>query len=91
MDISNSKPENTKEDAQAAILHEMIEMVTRQTEYDYDTAKAKLEQNEWNYTTVIREYMGVTEKKPIKKTLNQEIFKQIRNHMDIASSNYYRN
>lgn len=91
MDISNSKPKNTKEDAQAAILHEMIEMVTRQTEYDYDTAKAKLEENEWNYTTVIRKYMGVPEKKPIKKTLNQEIFKQIRNHMDIASSNYYKN
>ena len=91
MDISNSKVKYTKEDAQANVLHEMIEMVTRQTEYDYDKAKEKLEQNDWNYTKVIREYIGITETPEPKKTLNQEIFKQIRNHMDLASSNYYRN
>lgn len=91
MDISNSKPESTKEDKQAQILHEMIDMVTRQTEYDYDTAKAKLEENKWDYTVVIREYMGIEEKKETKKTLNQEIFKQIRKHMDTASSKFYRN
>ena len=91
MDISNSKIESTKEDKQAQILHEMIDMVTRQTEYDYDTAKAKLEENKWDYTVVIREYMGIEEKKETKKKLKQEIFKQIRKHMDTASSKFYRN
>ena len=90
MDISNSSTESTKEDKQTQILHEMIEMVTRQTEYDYDTAKIELESNNWDYKNVIRKYMGVTEKNETKKTLNQEIFKQIRNHMDMASSNFYK-
>lgn len=90
MDISNSSTESTKEDKQAQILHEMIEMVTRQTEYDYDTAKTELASNKWDYNIVIRKYMGVSEKKETKKTLNQEIFKQIRNHMDMASSNFYK-
>ena len=90
MDISNSSTESTKEDKQAQILHEMIEMVTRQTEYDYDTAKTELANNNWDYNIVIRKYMGVIEKNETKKTLNQEIFKQIRNHMDMASSNFYK-
>lgn len=86
-DISNST--TNKDDN--VINVKMIEMVMRQTEYTYDEAKAHLEQYNWEYETVIRKFMGIEEKVEKKcKTVNQEIFKQIRNHMDSASSNFYK-
>ena len=87
LDISNT----TVTDKQAEILHKMIEMVMRQTEYNYNEAKEKLLENDWKYDVVIKKYMGINlEKKEECKTVNQEIFKQIRKHMDSASSNYYK-
>ncbi len=86
-DISNSQTQ----DVSNVLNHKMIEMVMRQTEYNYDEAKEKLESNEWKYEVVIRKYMGIEDKVEKKcKTVNQEIFKQIRNHMDAASNNFYK-
>ena len=86
-DISNS---NTVKDDNL-INVKMIEMVMRQTEYTYDEAKKELEEYNWNYEKVIRKFMGIEEKTEKKcKTVNQEIFKQIRNHMDAASNNFYK-
>lgn len=81
--------ENILADKQAEILHKMIEMVTRQTEYSYDDAKEHLILNNWDYSQVIKDYMGVTKKEKPKKTLNQEIFGQIRKKMDEAASKVY--
>jgi len=78
------------EDKQAEILHKMIEMVMRQTDYGYEEAKEKLENNNWDYSIVLRKYMGIPEKKEEMKTVNQEIFKQIRAKMDNASANFYK-
>ena len=85
--IVDSKELN--DDKKAEILSKMIDMVTRQTEYSYDEAKEKLEKNNFDYTIVIKEYMGIKPKKEVKTTLNQEIFKQIRNNMDSASKSFY--
>ena len=86
-DISNSIIKNNQE-----ILNEkMIEMVMRQTDYNYDETRDKLEAHKWDYEVVIRKFMGIEEKvEKTRKTVNQEIFKQIRNHMDSASSNFYK-
>jgi hypothetical protein len=87
-DISNIEVESK----QAEILHEMIEMVVRQTAYSYEEAKEKLIETKWDYKSVILNYVCAdkkVKKNEIKKTLNQEIFSQIRKQMDAASDNYY--
>ena len=43
MDISGN------EEKQAEILHKLIEMVMRQTELDYETARSRLADNQWDY------------------------------------------
>tara|TARA_Y100000768_G_scaffold387239_1_gene377885 strand:- start:7045 stop:7311 length:267 start_codon:yes stop_codon:yes gene_type:complete len=88
MDISGN------EDKQAEILHKLIEMVTRQTELDYETARTRLAENEWNYMKVIREEMGLDIKPVTAKpstSLNQEIYRQIRLKMDEAGNSVYSN
>ena len=87
----SSKIEELDEDKKAEILSKMIDMVTRQTDYTYNEAKEQLETNNWDYNVVIRKYMGIPEKKEVKKTLNQEIFNQIRKQMDNAGSKFYNN
>uniref|UniRef100_A0A6C0BWX4 Uncharacterized protein n=1 Tax=viral metagenome TaxID=1070528 RepID=A0A6C0BWX4_9ZZZZ len=75
---------------QAEILHKLIEMVVRQTEYDYETARTKLIENEWDYMKVIRMEMGIKDApKPATGTLNQEIYRQIRLKMDEAGNKVY--
>ena len=87
----SSKIEELDEDKKAEILSKMIDMVTRQTDYTWNEAKEQLETNNWDYNFVIRKYMGIPEKKEVKKTLNQEIFNQIRKQMDNAGSKFYNN
>ena len=87
----SSKIEELNEDKKAEILSKMIDMVTRQTDYTWNEAKEQLETNNWDYNFVIRKYMGIPEKKEVKKTLNQEIFNQIRKQMDSAGSKFYNN
>ena len=73
---------------------EKVEMIKRMTDYDEDMVYTKLIEHDGDYEKVIKEFMGVSDdlssKKP-KVTLNQEIFKQIRNHMDEASQTFYKN
>ena len=52
-------------------------MVTIKIDYTWNEAKEQLETNNWDYNVVMRKYMGIPEKKEVKKTLNQEIFNQI--------------
>ena len=71
---------------------EKVEMIKRMTDYDDDVVYEKLIEHDGNYETIIKEFMGVTTEPSIKKppsSLNQEIFKQIRNHMDEASQTFY--
>ena len=73
---------------------EKVEMIKRMTDYDDDVVYKKLIEHDGNYETIIKEFMGVTTESSIKKppsSLNQEIFKQIRNHMDEASQTFYKN
>ena len=68
----------------------LIEMVMRQTNYTYEESKYHLENNNNDYMKVIREALGISDKKkeePIT-TINQQIYKEIRGLMDSASINY---
>ena len=69
----------------------LIEMVMRQTQYTYEEAAEQLEKSNNNYITVIRESMGIdkTEDKTVK-SINQQVYKEIRGLMDVAASDYRR-
>ena len=75
---------------------QMIKMVCRQTDYDEETAKAKILQHNGNFMNVIKEYMDPNFKSKqedkIKdmnsKSTNQKIYGEIRNFMDTASRQY---
>lgn len=67
-----------------------IEIIMKQTNYTYDQAFEKLSQFDFDKLKVIREYLGITpsvKNAPIK-SINQEIYKQIRTELDTAMSSY---
>jgi len=74
---------------QALIKHrkkEIVKLVCGQTNYDEEYARKLLEENNYNYLTIVKKYLNPkagSEKKDIpSKSLNQQIFGEIRNFMD---------
>ena len=65
-------------------------MVMRQTSYTFDEAKIQLDNNDNNYIKVIKNGLGIIKPEKIeeKTTINQQIYKEIREFMDIGSQNY---
>ena len=75
------------------IKNESVNMVCRQTDYDENTARAKLETVDYNYEIVLNEFYGITNKKTDPSinnnmTTNQQIYGEIRNLMDIGAKSY---
>ena len=70
-------------------IDENIQVIMRQTDYTEDIAKEKLKEFNYDHIAVIKSYLGVTEKKvePVK-SLNQEIYKQLRHRLDKNMRNY---
>ena len=67
----------------------LIEMVMRQTSLTFDEIKERLEINNNNYMIVIKEALGIKPKlEPEIKTINQQIYTEIRGLMDNASDTY---
>ena len=70
-------------------IDEDIQIILGQTNYDFETAKQKLEECNYDYLMVIKRYIGVTEKNdPLVKSVNQEIYKQIRHKLDTSMRDY---
>ena len=70
-------------------IQEKVEMILRQTNYTEDEAKNKLKDFNYDHIQVIKSYLGITEKKaPPIKTVNQEIYKQIRYKLDSTMREY---
>jgi flagellar hook-basal body complex protein FliE len=76
--------ENKEEDD----FEEKINIILRQTNYTKDEAREKLDMFENNEIKVIHDYMGIAEKKTPQKSLNQEIYRQIRNKLDDSMKDY---
>jgi hypothetical protein len=71
-----------------------INIVCRQTDYDYDKAKEKLQLYDNCIENVINDYLGINAKKnePVKKSsINQMIYSEIRTLMDDSIKNYEKN
>lgn len=65
-------------------IHEKIDIIVRQTNYTFEEAKEKFLQQNMDYTKVIINFMNPKKKIEEKKikSVNQEIFKNIRNYLD---------
>ena len=71
-------------------LNNHIKKVMSQTNYTEEQALEKLKLFNCDYMKVIRDYMGIPEKKPERnvKSVNQEIFRQIRTKLDNTMKEY---
>ena len=70
-------------------IDENVQLIMRQTDYTEDVAKEKLKEFNYDHIAVIKSYLGVVEKKaePVK-SVNQEIYKQLRHRLDKNMCNY---
>ena len=64
------------------IMDEQIDIIMRQTNYSREECIEKLQNN--NTNNIIKEYLGISLQPPSirKKSLQQEIYYQIRNQLD---------
>lgn len=70
-------------------VNEKVQIVIRQTDYTVEQATQKLKEHNFNEISVIKAYLGIVEKKPIQqKSLNQEIYTQLRYRLDSNMRNY---
>ena len=67
-------------------MEEDINFIMRQTNYTREISYQKLLEHEQNKINVIKEYMGIpfSQKEVPKKSLQQEMYSQIRKKMDIT-------
>jgi len=70
-------------------IDENVQIIMRQTDYTEEIAKEKLKEFNYDHIAVIKSYLGVPNKKaaPVK-SVNQEIYKQLRYRLDSNMRNY---
>lgn len=69
-------------------FQDKIAMILRQTNYTEEEAKNKLKEFNCDAIQVIKSYLGITKKEVGIKTVNQEIYKQIRHKLDSNMREY---
>jgi hypothetical protein len=70
-------------------LCKQINIIIGQTNYTEEEANKKLQTFNYDYMKVIKDYMGIHEKKDnTVKSVNQEIYKQIRTTLDSSMKGY---
>ena len=68
------------------VIEEDIDFIMRQTNYTREISSQKLIEHNHNKLDVIKEFMGIplTHKEVPKKSIQQEIYSQIRKKIDIT-------
>jgi hypothetical protein len=70
-------------------IEKKLQIILRQTEYSNEKALEKLKQFNFDEMSVIKDYFGITKKNALPiKSVNQEIYKQLRGHLDGAMKDY---
>ena len=69
-------------------MDELLEIVMRQTDYSKEKAQLELCKHNYNHILVIKEYLGITDKKVQPKSTNQEIYTQLRYKLNSALDEY---
>ena len=70
-------------------IEDKVQIILRQTDYNEEQAREKLKEYGFDEIATIKAYLGITEKKaPQIKSVNQEIYKQLRSKLDSNMRNY---
>jgi hypothetical protein len=70
-------------------IDEKIQKVMRQTDYSENIAREKLKEYNFDEIATIKDYLGITEKKTQSvKSVNQEIYKQLRSRLNSNMKDY---
>ena len=71
-------------------IEEKVQKILRQTDYTYEIAREKLKEFNYNEIDVIKSYFGIYDKKSQTqiKSVNQEIYRQLRNKLDSNMRDY---
>ena len=72
-------------------IEEKVQKIMRQTDYSQEIATEKLKEFGFDEIATIKAYLGVPEKKTSTsqvKSVNQEIYKQLRNKLDSSMRDY---
>ena len=71
------------------LIDKKVQLIMRQTDYTEEIAVIKLRENNFDEMATIKRYLGIQEKKsePIK-SVNQEIYKQLRSKLDSNMRDY---
>ena len=71
------------------LIDEKVQKVMRQTDYSEEVAREKLYEHNFNEIATIKAYLGITEKKTLQvKSINQEIYKQLRYKLNSSMNDY---
>lgn len=70
------------------INEEKVQKIVRQTDYTHKVAMEKLIDHNFNEISVIRAYLGIIDKPPQIKSINQEIYTQLRYKLDSNMRDY---
>jgi hypothetical protein len=71
-------------------INEKLKVIMGQTDYTEETAMLKLNEFNYDHLQVIRNFLGIAEKKtPAITSINQEIYKQLRNKHNNNMKEYY--
>ena len=71
-------------------IEKNVKNIMSQTNYTEEIAREKLKIFNYDFMRVLKDYMGIPEKKEISKikSVNQEIYKQIRYNLDQTMKEY---
>ena len=70
-------------------IDEKIQKIMRQTDYSENVAREKLKEDNFDEIATIKAYLGITEKKALPvKSVNQEIYKQLRSRLNSNMKDY---
>jgi hypothetical protein len=71
------------------LIEDKIQIIMRQTDYSLEETKEKMQVFNNDHIKVIKSFMGIVEKKaPPIKSVNQEIYKQLRHKLDDSMREY---
>jgi len=71
------------------LIEDRVQRIMRQTDYSADMAREKLREHNFDEIATIKSYLGITDKKTTHiKSVNQEIYKQLRAKLDANMSDY---
>ena len=88
-ELDKSIYENVENVESEDIINDKIQKIMRQTDYSYEVAREKLKYYNNDEINVIKNYLGLETKiKPQIKSINQEIYKQLRIYLDNAMKDF---